>query len=107
MKVYFLAGAQEDLRALCHYTLRNFGEEVWRDNYQKIKDSVNRLQTAPESSSTPEELADLNLSQYRQVVSGTYRIFYEIRGDTLDIHLVCDVRRDMLTLLSRRLLRSS
>lgn len=105
MKVYFLAGAEADLKELRRYILQNFGEAAWLDSYQRIKDSVRRLQTAPESGPIPDELADLHLSQYRQVVSGVNRILYEVRGDTLYIHLVCDCRRDLRTLLHRRLLR--
>ena len=105
MKVYFLAGAEADLKELRRYILQNFGEVAWRDSYRKIKDSVRRLQTAPESGPIPDELADLHLSQYRQVVSGLNRILYEVRGNALYIHLVCDSRRDIKTLLNRRLLR--
>ena len=107
MKVYLLAGAEEDLKDLRRYILRNFGDAVWHDSYRKIKESVALLQSAPESGSIPDELAVLNLSQYRQIISGMNRIFYEIRGNALYIHLVCDGRRDMQTLLSRRLLRTT
>ncbi len=105
MKVYFLAGAEEDLKDLRRHILRNFGDAVWRESYRKIKESVTLLQSAPQSGFIPGELGDLNPSQYRQIISGMNRILYEIRGDALYIHLVCDSRRDMQTLLSRRLLR--
>lgn len=105
MRVYFLAGAEADLTELRRYLLQNFGETVWRDSYQKIKEAVSRLQTAPESSFIPDELAKLHLHQYRQTMSGMNRIVYETRGDVLYVHLICDARRDMQTLLSHRLLR--
>ncbi len=107
MKVYFLAGAEEDLKELRRYILRTFGETAWQDSYRKIKDSVRVLQTAPESGSVPEELADLQLGRYRQLVSGLNRILYEIRADALYIHIICDSRKDMRTLLSRRLIRTT
>jgi hypothetical protein len=47
----------------------------------------------------------LNLSEYRQVLCGMNRIIYEIRQDVVFIHAVVDVRRDMVSLLTRRLLR--
>lgn len=105
MKTYFLAGAEADLKELRRYILKNFGEVAWRESYQKIKGSVRHLQSAPESGPIPDELADLHLSQYRQIVSGLNRILYEVRGDALYIHLICDSRRDIRTLLHRRLLR--
>lgn len=33
------------------------------------------------------------------------RILYEIGDTIIYIHIICDIRRDMRTLLSRRLLR--
>ena len=105
MKAYFLAGAEEDLKELRRYILQSFGEPVWRETYRQIKDTVRVLQTAPESGSVPQELAELHLGQYRQILSGMNRIFYEVREDALYIHIVCDSRRDMQTILRRRLLR--
>ena len=107
MKVYFLAEAEQDLKELRRYILRTFGETAWADSYQKIKASVDLLQTAPDSGSIPDELADLQPGRYRQVISGMNRILYEIREDALYIHIVCDSRRDMRTLLSRRLVRTT
>jgi len=105
VKAHFLAGAEEDLKELRRYILRTFGEAAWADSYQKIRTSVRLIQTAPDSGSVPDELADLHSGRYRQVISGMNRILYEIRGEALYIHIVCDCRRDMQTLLSRRLLR--
>ncbi len=105
MKVYFLADAEEDLKELRRYIQRSFGEPAWRETYQKIKNSLRALQSAPQSGSIPEELAVMNFHQYRQVISGMNRILYEIREDALYIHIVCDGRRDMRTLLNRRLVR--
>lgn len=105
MKVYFLAGAEEDLRDLRRYLLRSFDEAAWLDSYGKIKDSVRILRDNPEIGSVPEELTELHFDHYRQLVSGLNRMIYEIREDALYIHVVCDSRRDMRSLLERRLLR--
>ena len=105
MKVYFLAGAEQDLKDLRRYILRTFGETAWADSYQKIKASIHLLQAAPHSGSIPDELADLQPGRYRQIISGLNRILYEIRGEAIYIHIVCDSRRDMQTLLAQRLLR--
>ena len=47
----------------------------------------------------------LNLTQYRQILSGMNRIIYEVRQETIYIHAVCDTRKDMKTLLMKRMLR--
>ena len=59
------------------------------------------------AGSIPDEIEKLNLNQYRQVVSGLNRIVYEVRQDSIYIHMIVDVRRDMNALLTRRLLRDS
>lgn len=105
MRAVFLEGAEEDLKELRHYLIRSFGKAAWQESYQKVKDAVRAIQTFPQGGAIPDELIDLSLQQYRQVISGMNRIIYEIRGDVIYIHVVCDTRRDMRTLLSRRLIR--
>ena len=105
MRAVFLAGAEEDLRDLRRYVISGFGKPAWQETFEKIKDAVRTIQDFPQGSPIPDELADLGLRQYRQVVSGMNRIIYEIDEEAIYIHIVCDTRRDMRTLLSRRLLR--
>jgi len=106
VRAVFLAAAEEDLHELRRYIVRRFGKASWQETLQGIKDSVRTIQAFPEGGAIPDELADLGLRQYRQVISGKNRILYEVRADVLYIHIVCDTRRDMRTLLSRRLLRA-
>ncbi|WP_349606762.1 MULTISPECIES: type II toxin-antitoxin system RelE/ParE family toxin [Cupriavidus] len=106
MRAVFLAGAEEDLKDLRRYIVKSFGKPIWQETFQTIKDSIRAIQTFPEGGSVPDELADLNPQQYRQVISGMNRIIYEVREEIIYIHITCDTRRDLKTLLSRRLLRS-
>ena len=53
----------------------------------------------------PPELEVLQLTQYRQILTGKNRIIDEPRPDALNIHIVVDARRDMKSLLMRRLMR--
>ncbi|WP_196222186.1 hypothetical protein [Burkholderia ubonensis] len=39
-------------------------------------------------------------------IAGMNRIVYEVRGDIAYIHVVCDTRKDLKSILLRRLLRS-
>lgn len=105
MRVVFLAEAEADLKDLRRYVVTSFGKPAWQETLQKIKDSVQTIQAFPHGGSVPDALADLAILQYRQVVSGMNRIIYEARDEVLYIHIVCDTRRDMRTLLARRLLR--
>ena len=106
MDVVFLRSAERDLMELKDYVLSNFGKIAWRTSYKKIKDAVGRLKKLPLEGRVPDELASLNVTQYRQAVAGMNRVIYEVRGQTLYIHIVCDTRKDMQSLLTRRLLRA-
>lgn len=106
ISVVFLRSAEIDLKALKSYLVKNFGKEAWQASYSKIQEAVGTLQTFPLGGKIPEELDKLNLTQYRQVISGMNRIIYEVRQETIYIHMVCDTRKDMQCLLTKRLLRT-
>lgn len=104
-QIVFLKSAEHDLKELKGYMVKDFGKDTWQASYAKIKDTVNTIGTFPLGGNVPEELERLNLTQYRQVVSGMNRIIYEVRQEIIYIHIVCDTRKDMKSLLTRRLLR--
>lgn len=47
----------------------------------------------------------LGIRDFRQVAFKPYRVLYRVIGQKVYIHVVADGRRDMQTLLARRLLR--
>jgi len=106
-KVVFLESAEQDVLELRHYVLENFSAAIWSATLRRLKESVRKLKSHPRSGTIPDELRAVGMSQYRQVVSGMNRVIYELRDDTVYIHLVCDARRDMKSLLTRRMLRGS
>ncbi|HEY5582151.1 MAG TPA: type II toxin-antitoxin system RelE/ParE family toxin [Rhodoferax sp.] len=105
MKVVLLASAEADLRALRGYIVRNFSVSTWSDTYAKIKTSVRNLATYPLLGNIPAELDLLNLTQYRQILSGMNRIIYEVRQDAVYAHIIVDARRDLKDVLMQRLMR--
>ncbi|MFZ3041354.1 MAG: type II toxin-antitoxin system RelE/ParE family toxin [Thiobacillus sp.] len=105
LQIVFLNSAEHDLKELKIYMVKNFDKDTWQASYTKIKDAVNTIRTFPLGGNVPEELERLNLTQYRQVIAGMNRIIYEVRQEIIYIHIVCDTRKDMKSLLTRRLLR--
>jgi toxin ParE1/3/4 len=103
-RVVFLEQAERDLIELKHYILHNFSQKIWQQCYTNLKQSVKTIQLFPEGGSIPPEIEALNLAQYRQVISGMNRIVYEIREHIIYIHIICDRRKDLNSLLFRRLL---
>lgn len=104
-RVVLLASAEQDLKELRAYLVKNFSPDTWARSYALIKHTMRQLQVFPQAGTIPEELEKLNLVQYRQMLSGPNRIIYEVRQGVIYVHIIVDVRRDMKTLLTRRLLR--
>lgn len=105
-RVVVLASAEQDLKDLRAYIVKNFSVDTWQSTYAQIKTAVRHLQDYPQAGSIPEEIEKLHLAQYRQLLVGMSRIVYELRQGVVYIHIVADARRDMKTLLTRRLFRS-
>ncbi len=63
-----------------------------------------RLAEFPERGSHPMELAALGIEDYRQTVFKPYRVIYQVIGGRVVSYLIVDGRRDLQSVLSRRLL---
>lgn len=61
-------------------------------------------QTLTERGVPPKELRSLGLQEYRQLSFKPYHIIYRVIDHRVIIYVIADGRRDMQTLLSRRLL---
>lgn len=62
------------------------------------------LSEMPERAVYPKELVNLGVRDYREVFFKPYRIIYKVDGQKVYVYLIVDGRRDMQTLLQRRLL---
>jgi plasmid stabilization system protein ParE len=105
MKVVILDSAEQDLKALRSYVVKNFSQATWLKTYSKLKESIRNLATFPLLGAVPPELESLNFNQYRQIISGMNRVVYEPREDAVYIYMIVDTRRDLETLLMQRLTR--
>jgi toxin ParE1/3/4 len=63
------------------------------------------LDESPERGHYPPELIVQGIKEYREVLFKPYRAVYEIIGKKVVVHLCVDGRRDMKSLLERRILR--
>jgi toxin ParE1/3/4 len=70
----------------------------------KIEDIVFKLTELPTRGAIPKELSDLGIREYREVHFKSYRVIYRVIGRHIYIYIIADGRRDMQTLLARRLL---
>lgn len=70
----------------------------------KISEILRKLADLPERGTYPKELSDLGIREFREVFFKPCRIIYRVERRTVYVYLIADGRRDMQTLLSRRLL---
>lgn len=103
-EVLLTGGAERDLEAIHDY-LSEF-DCVAKANYvlDELMDVVESLSKFPERGSYPKELVDLGIKEYRQTFFKPYRVIYRITGNHVIIYLIADGRRDMQSVLARRLL---
>ncbi|MCG5515837.1 MULTISPECIES: type II toxin-antitoxin system RelE/ParE family toxin [unclassified Ectothiorhodospira] len=70
----------------------------------RLLEVVEGLVEFPERGSYPKELMALGIKDYRQTGFKPYRVIYRVLGDRVVIYLIADGRRDMQSVLARRLL---
>ncbi len=102
--VLLTAGAEQDLEAIHDY-ISAFDCVANANNVlDELLNVVERLAEFPERGSYPKELIGLGIKEYRQAFFTPNRVIYRVTGDQVIIYLIADGRRDMQSLLSRRLL---
>ena len=70
----------------------------------RLMEVAEGLAQFPERGSYPKELAALGIREYRQTSFKPYRVIYRVVGIQVVIYLIVDGRRDMQSVLARRLL---
>lgn len=105
-KVVILQSAQHDLKELRNYLVRHFSHSTWMLTSDKLKVALKALEASPLSGAVPAEIEMLNLGPFREIVCGMNRIIYETRQDVVFVHVIADTRRNMVDILTKRLLAS-
>ena len=96
--------ATRDLEEICDYIDRH--DEPGRADYvlEQIEKAFSSLSEYPERGNYPMELLDIGIREYREIFFRPYRIIYRVMENNVYVLLIADGRRDMQTLLQRRLL---
>lgn len=103
-RVLLTGGAERDLEALYDYLVRSDGPSKAHHLLERLMETAESLARFPERGSYPKELVTLGIKEYRQVLFKPYRVIYRIVDLQVIIYLIVDGRRDMQSLLARRLL---
>lgn len=92
--------------------LEDIGEYIARHDHPakadyvltRIEGVIASLALSPERGPHPPELQRLGIREYRQAFFKPYRVIYRVAAKTVYVYLISDGRRDMQTLLVRRML---
>ena len=103
-QVLLTEDAQRDLEQLHDY-ITEFDTPANADYVlNRVLEVAASLAAFPERGAYPKELLALGIREYRQTSFKPYRVIYRVIGKRVYIYLIADGRRDMQSLLSRRLL---
>lgn len=97
-------GAEQDLEAIHDYIADHDNPAKADHLLDQLLEVASSLAQFPDRGSHPAELAALGIREYRQINFKPYRLIYRLHGTQVIIHLIADGRRNMQSLLQRRLL---
>lgn len=98
--------AVRDLEEIYDYVARHDSQKNANSILDRFDKSFRSLSQSPERGAYPKELLSLGIREYREIFFKPYRIVYRVLGDRVIVMLIADGRRDMETLLQRRLLEN-
>ena len=104
LRVLLTRGAEQDIEAI-HDSIARYDAPAKADQVlDQLLATAEKLAHLPERGSHPRELLALGIKDYRQVFFKPYRLIYRVTGLEVVAYVVADGRRDMQSLLARRLL---
>jgi toxin ParE1/3/4 len=104
-RVVLSGEAISDWRDLHEWVAHHDSPERAEQLSQKIERAIASLAAFPERGCYTKELLEWGVRRYRETYFKPYRIIYTVDQDDVNVHLIADGRRDMQTLLQKRLLR--
>jgi toxin ParE1/3/4 len=96
--------AGRDLDEIYEYIALHDAPQKADDVLDQIEKAFSGLSESPERGARPNELLSLGIREYREVFFKPYRIIYRVMDKNVYVLLIVDGRRDMQSLLQRRLL---
>ena len=105
-RVLLTQDAANDLEELDNWIATHDSPERADYVLDRISEAFQKLTDLPERGPHPKERSALGIREFREVFFKPYRIIYRVERRTIYIYLIADGRRDMQTLLSRRLLNT-
>lgn len=102
-EVLLTEDAARDLEEIYDYIAEHDAPAKADHVLNRLEKVVGSLANFPKRGSFPHELAALGIREYREAYFKPYRVIYRIVAPTVYVYLIADGRRDMQSLLLRRL----
>lgn len=103
-RVELTESAERDLAELHAWIAEHDSPERAEHWLERVTEAIGALESSPERGAIPAELRDLGIREFRQIYFKPYRLVYRVFDDTVVVLLIADGRRDLSSLLARRLL---
>lgn len=98
--------ALRDLEDICSYIAENDSPKAAAYVLDRVEATLADLAELPDRGRHPRELADLGITEFREIFFKPYRLIYRVERRRVIVYVIADGRRDMQSLLARRLLGS-
>ena len=96
--------AERDLEEIYVYIAEHDSRASADHVLDRLVKATEALRTSPDRGSNVNELRSLGILEYRQIFFKPYRLIYRVHSQLVIVYVVTDGRRDMGSLLARRLL---
>jgi toxin ParE1/3/4 len=96
--------AERDLEDIYFYIAEHDSQANADHVLERLAQAADALGSSPDRGSHVNELRSLGISEYRQVFFKPYRLIYKVHAKQVIVYVITDGRRDMGSLLARRLL---
>lgn len=97
--------AEKDIEDIYDYAAKKDTPQNAEYILNNLESLILSLSETPEHGHYPPELSIQGIKEFREVIFKPYRAIYEISNNTVIVHLCVDGRRDIVSLLERRILR--
>jgi toxin ParE1/3/4 len=104
LEVLLTHAAERDLEEIYRYIAEHETPRRADELLDRLVAVTDALSTFPDRGVQPKELRDLGIHEFRQVSFRPYRVIYRVQDGKVIVYLIADGRRDMQSLLLRRLL---
>lgn len=104
MKIILAPFAVRDIEEIIEYIRDKDSPDAATYVLNNLEQTISSLAELPNRGAPVKELSALGIKNIREVYYKPYRILYESKSEAVHVFCVADGRRDMVSLLERRIL---